>query len=88
MSTHAQETDTRVALGAKGELPGIYLDAWGGSRRRDPSGRLGRRPAAPRVPLGPPPPPWGNDMPSASASGLINPNLTLTLSVMIGRLMA
>jgi len=37
----------------------------GGSRRRDPSGRLRHRPAAPRVPLGPPPPPWGNGMPSA-----------------------
>jgi len=30
----------------------------GDCRRRDPSGRLRRRPAAPRVPLGPPPPPW------------------------------
>jgi len=51
-STHAQKTDPKVALGAYGELPGIYLDAWGRSRRRDPSGRLRRRPAAPRVPLG------------------------------------
>jgi len=32
----------------------MYLDAWGCSRRRDPSGHLRRRPAAPRVPLGPP----------------------------------
>jgi len=29
-STHVQETDPRAALGAYGELPGIYLDAWGG----------------------------------------------------------
>jgi len=27
----------------------MYLDAWGRNRRRDPSGRLRRRPAAPRV---------------------------------------
>jgi len=33
------------ALGAYGEIPGIYLDAWGESRRRDPVGRLRRRPA-------------------------------------------
>jgi len=33
-----------------------------------------RRPAAPRVPLGPPPPAWGNGMPSARV------NLTLTLT--------
>jgi len=28
-STHAQGTDPRVALGAEGELPWIYLDALG-----------------------------------------------------------
>jgi len=28
-------------LGGESTLSGIYLDAWGGSRRRDPSGRLG-----------------------------------------------
>jgi len=39
-SAHAQGTDPRVALGAQGELSWIYLGAWGGSRRRDPSGRL------------------------------------------------
>jgi len=64
-STHAQRTDRKMALGAYGELPGIYLDAWRRSRRRDPSGRLRRRPVAPRVPQGPPPPPWGNGMRSA-----------------------
>jgi len=42
-STHAQGTDARVALGAEGELPGIYLGDWGGSRRHDPSGRLAFR---------------------------------------------
>ena len=31
-STHAQGTDPKVALRAYGELPGIYLDACGGSR--------------------------------------------------------
>jgi len=39
-SIHAQGTDPKVALGASGELPGIYLGAWGGSRRQDPSGCL------------------------------------------------
>ena len=34
---HTQGTDQRVALGAEGELPWIYLGAWGGSRRRDPT---------------------------------------------------
>ena len=29
-STRAQGTDPRVALGAQGELPWIYLGAWGG----------------------------------------------------------
>jgi len=45
-STHTQGTDPRVALGAYGELPWIYIDAWGGSRCRDPSGHFRRRPAA------------------------------------------
>jgi len=64
-STHAHGTDPRMALGAKGELPWIYLDAWGGKSTPRPYGRLKRRPAAPRVPLGPPPPPSGNGMSSA-----------------------
>jgi len=29
-STYAQETDPRVASGAQGKLPWIYLGAWGG----------------------------------------------------------
>jgi len=36
MSTHAQGTDPRVALGAYGELPWKYLGARGEGRRRDP----------------------------------------------------
>jgi len=45
-STHAQGIDPRVAVGAEGELPRIYLGAWGGESTPRPYGpvcRWGRR---------------------------------------------
>jgi len=60
---HTRRELIREWLWEPKESSRVYIWMLGGGRRRDPSGQLMRRPAAPRVPLGPPLLPWGNGMP-------------------------